>query len=49
MVYFHPSDKRLLDRGSYPWCCKDGRVWLLPKTAVQPQDGRYKKREGDRQ
>ncbi len=24
-------------------------AWLLPKAAVQPQDGRYKKREGDKQ
>ena len=25
------------------------RCWLLPKTAVKPQDGRYKEREGEKQ
>ena len=30
-----------------PGAVKMAGVWLLPKTAVKPQDGRYKKREDD--
>lgn len=49
MGHFHPSDKLLLHGGSYPWSVKMADVWLLPKDAEKPQDGRYKKREGDKQ
>lgn len=31
-----------------PGAVKMAGVWLLPKTAVKPQDGRHKKREGDK-
>lgn len=39
MGYFHD---RILD------AVKMAVVWLLSKTAVKLQDGRYKKREGDK-
>ena len=32
-----------------PGAEKMAGVWLLPKTGAKPQDGRYKKREGDKQ
>ena len=32
-----------------PGAVKMVGVWLLLKTAVNPQDGKYKKREGDKQ
>ena len=32
-----------------PGAVKMAGVWLLPKTVVKPQNGRYKKREGDKQ
>ena len=35
--------------GRIPGAVKMAGVWLLPKDAEKPQDGRYKKREGDKQ
>lgn len=32
-----------------PGAVKMAGVWLIPKEAEKPQDGRYKKREGDKQ
>ncbi len=32
-----------------PGAVKMAGDWLLPKIVVKPQDGRYKKREGDKQ
>ena len=35
--------------GRIPGAVKMAGVWLLPKAAVKPQDGGFKKRKGDKQ
>ena len=41
-------DKLLLHCGSHPRCCKMATIWLIPKTAEKPIDGRTKRRKGDK-
>ncbi len=40
--------KLLLCWWAYPRRCENGDVWLIPKTAEKPIDGRTKRRKGDK-
>ena len=41
-------DKLLLHCGSHPGAVKMATIWLIPKTAEKPIDGRTKRRKGDK-
>jgi len=52
MTLREASEKWGISTRQINYYCAENRIpgaWLLPKTAVKPQDGRYKKREGDKQ